>query len=237
MYKRKVFLDELSMKICNKCKEDRPLSEFYSNKKSRDGLSYSCKSCTKEYESNRYLDPKTRQDKLSYEKKKYERLAPEQKTELSKSKDHRKYNKKYYWINRKSLLDANKKWRDNNLEWQRKQSKKRYATAMGNLNSRMSCSINKALRLNGSSKDGQGWNVVVGYTLDQLRDHLESLFVDGMGWHNRDMWHIDHIIPQSFFKFSSPNDVEFRMCWRMENLQPLWAIDNIRKGNKIRAVA
>jgi len=28
-------------------------------------------------------------------------------------------------------------------------------------------------------------------------------------------------------------DTEFRMCWRLENLQPMWALENIRKKNKI----
>ena len=40
----------------------------------------------------------------------------------------------------------------------------------------------------------------------------------------------NHIIPQSFFEFQSTDDVEFRMCWRLENLQPLWAFDNLSKG-------
>ncbi len=66
-----------------------------------------------------------------------------------------------------------------------------------------------------------------------LRDHLESLFTNGMTWENYGKWHIDHIIPKSFFEFSSPNDVEFKMCWRLDNLQPLWAKDNIIKSNKL----
>jgi hypothetical protein len=28
------------------------------------------------------------------------------------------------------------------------------------------------------------------------------------------------------------NDENFKICWSLENLQPLKAIDNIKKGNK-----
>ena len=59
-----------------------------------------------------------------------------------------------------------------------------------------------------------------------------------MNWNNwgrsskdRKTWQIDHIIPQSLFDFSDPKQV--KKCWHYTNLQPLWAIDNMRKGNKI----
>ncbi len=46
-------------------------------------------------------------------------------------------------------------------------------------------------------------------------------------------WHIDHIIPKSSFSFQNNTDQGFKKCWALSNLQPLWAIDNIRKGSKI----
>lgn len=73
----------------------------------------------------------------------------------------------------------------------------------------------------------------IGYTVGDLLKHLEERFTKGMNWYNYGKWHIDHIIPQDFFEFESTNDVEFKMCWRLENLQPLWSGDNIKKGNKI----
>jgi len=36
-------------KACTKCGEDKPLSEFYKNKRARDGLQYRCKSCQNLY--------------------------------------------------------------------------------------------------------------------------------------------------------------------------------------------
>ncbi len=74
---------------------------------------------------------------------------------------------------------------------------------------------------------------VLGYSVKELKIHLEEQFTKGMSWENYGKWHIDHIVPVSFFEFDSTRDVEFKMCWRLENLQPLWAKDNIRKSNKL----
>lgn len=100
------------------------------------------------------------------------------------------------------------------------------------LSASLSCGIRSSL-VNG--KSGRHWEFLVGYTLENLVKHLELQFVDGMSWGNYGQWHIDHIIPVSFFKYDSPDDVEFKMCWRLENLQPLWAVDNLKKTNKLVA--
>ena len=65
-------------------------------------------------------------------------------------------------------------------------------------------------------------------------DHIESQFKDGMTWDNygKNGWHIDHIIPKSLFQFKSSEDDEFKQCWALCNLQPMWAFDNLSKGNK-----
>lgn len=81
-------------------------------------------------------------------------------------------------------------------------------------------------------KNGCKWEALAGYTCDDLMRHLESLFVDGMTWENMGEWHIDHIRPQSSFSYSDASDPEFKVCWAMENLQPLWELDNLRKGAK-----
>jgi hypothetical protein len=78
---------------------------------------------------------------------------------------------------------------------------------------------------------------LVGYSVIELRDHLESLFLPGMSWENYGEWHIDHIIPDSRFKYASAGDPSFKKSWALQNLQPLWAKDNLSKGNKIREAA
>lgn len=95
------------------------------------------------------------------------------------------------------------------------------------LNARVRAAIHKCLRrrLTPSS-----WMEIVGYTLDELRAHLEAQFADGMGWHNMGAWHIDHKRPLSSFSIAGADCPEFRAAWALENLQPLWAEDNLRKG-------
>ena len=69
----------------------------------------------------------------------------------------------------------------------------------------------------------------LGCEIELLKEHLEKQFVDGMTWENKGDWHIDHIIPLSSAK---TEDELYKLC-HYTNLQPLWAIDNIKKGKKI----
>ena len=81
-------------------------------------------------------------------------------------------------------------------------------------------------------KRGRSWATLTGYSLADLRSHIEALFVPGMMWTNYGTWHVDHIRPLSSFRISGPDCPQFREAWALDNLQPLWAIDNIRKGAK-----
>ena len=82
---------------------------------------------------------------------------------------------------------------------------------------------------NGKMKD------ILGFTADELKQHLESQFIDGMNWDAlmRGEIHIDHKIPINNFKPQSEDDPAFKECWALSNLQPLWAKDNLSKGCKI----
>lgn len=70
---------------------------------------------------------------------------------------------------------------------------------------------------------------LIGYTKEQLREHIESQFVDGMGWDNKSEWHIDHIKPVSVFLKEGITDP--KVINALSNLQPLWAKDNLSKGS------
>lgn len=75
----------------------------------------------------------------------------------------------------------------------------------------------------------------LGYTMQELRRHLERQFMDGMSWDNhasllprnqlRNAWAIDHIVPKSAF-----GDHECRAAFRLSNLRPLWWKENMRKA-------
>jgi hypothetical protein len=72
---------------------------------------------------------------------------------------------------------------------------------------------------------------LLGYSLEDLMNHIESKFQDGMSWSNHGSWHIDHIKPVCSFSFSSKYSPEFKKCWSLDNLRPLWAIDNLKKSH------
>lgn len=78
------------------------------------------------------------------------------------------------------------------------------------------------------------------YSINELKKHLESKFYkdpktnEDMSWDNYGLkgWHIDHIKPESWFAYDSCKDSEFKECWSLNNLQPMWSWQNIDKSNK-----
>jgi len=68
----------------------------------------------------------------------------------------------------------------------------------------------------------------LGCTSQEFKQHLESKFTDGMTWDNYPQWHVDHIKPISLAK----TEQEAIELSHYTNLQPLWAADNLSKGNK-----
>ncbi|WP_313250779.1 hypothetical protein [Stenotrophomonas sp.] len=70
----------------------------------------------------------------------------------------------------------------------------------------------------------------LGYSLQELVDHLQGQFSPGMTMENYGRWHVDHIRPCASFDQTDPE--EFAACWALSNLQPLWAADNVRKGSR-----
>jgi len=97
------------------------------------------------------------------------------------------------------------------------------------LNNAVSAQIYQALKGN---KKGRRWEELVGYTLEELVGRLEVQFGEKMNWDNYgDYWHIDHIKPKSLFEYTSSEDLEFKKCWMLENLQPLEKIANLEKSD------
>jgi len=83
-------------------------------------------------------------------------------------------------------------------------------------------------------KNGRGWESLVGYTAKRLIRHLERQFEIGMSWENYGAgWHLEHKIPVSAFNFTKTNHLDFRECWSLKNLRPMWAKENLSKGAKI----
>ena len=101
---------------------------------------------------------------------------------------------------------------------------------MCRLRKNISKQIHRALT---DKKRGLSWELLVGYTVNDLRRSLENQFQPGMTWDNYGDWHIDHKIPHSAFNYISHEDIDFRKCWEISNLQPMWAKNNLIKGAKL----
>ena len=177
--------------------------------------------------------------KKYYEENKEKMLNGHRKWRDENKEKLKEYHKKYEEENKEKISKKKKEYRsrpevkERNRISGKKHDDKRRKDPIFRFNQNISRSINLSLKKNNLSKNGRHWEDLVGYTSQELRDHLEKLFQSGMTWDNRGLWHIDHIIPKSFFKIKEVGDPEFRICWRLENLQPLWAVDNIRKKNRI----
>ena len=98
------------------------------------------------------------------------------------------------------------------------------------LSNALSSAVYVSLR---KGKKGRHWEVLVGYTVAILMKHVEKMFTEGMSWDNYGKWHIDHIIPRVAFHYTSTDDIDFKRCWSLSNLQPLWARDNEVKHSTI----
>lgn len=231
---------ECNMKICKKCNKEKSLDDFYKDI-TKDGHKNICKQCCIASRKQYYRDNIERECKYSARRyrenignfraklKEYKKNNPEKVAE-SIARWHKK--------NQGKIRIFAKKWKEDNIE--------RFATYYRRANAKRSLNTNYRIHRNISNAIARCINKnrtekrtfeILGYTTEELKTHLESLFLDGMTWANYSKWHIDHKIPRSFFVFDSPDDVEFKMCWRLENLQPMWAKDNLAKGNKIRRVA
>jgi hypothetical protein len=106
------------------------------------------------------------------------------------------------------------------------------AEPMIRLNASMRAAIYHSIKHN---KAGNTWQSLVGFSLSQLKAHIEKQFLPGMTWENygKDGWEIDHRIPLVAHNFSSFDQLDFQRAWSLKNLRPLWASENRSKSDKI----
>lgn len=143
------------------------------------------------------------------------------------------------WViqNKEHLKEYHKKWRDKNINRHR-ENKRNYEKArkhkdpiyklIGNFRT----AIYTVLKENNMTKYGHYFEIL-DYTPDDLVKHLSSKLKDGMTWENYGDWHVDHKLPITSFRFKDIYDSEFKKCWSLENLQPMWGKENISKSNHI----
>ena len=147
------------------------------------------------------------------------------------------------------VIRARKYRQENKVEIKSKRNErvrhKRVENPSFKLRENISRSIRGALKENRSSKNGLSFLTFVGYTMSELKGHLEKQFEPWMTWENWGVynsktwndndsttwtWQIDHVIPQSKLLYANMTDDNFSKCWSLNNLRPFSAKQNFLNG-------
>jgi len=149
----------------------------------------------------------------------------------------KEYVKSWYEQNKEHRKEYLKKYREKNADKIRETKRNYEKTRKSNdplykLISNFRTAIYQVLKENNVKKNGHYFDILK-YTPQQLIEHLEKQFSNGMTWDNYGLWHVDHKHPISLYNIKEIGDDEFLKCWSLDNLQPMWGSENIKKSNKL----
>ena len=215
------------MKKCTKCKLLKNKTEFYENKRSKDGLNYSCKTCFK-------LTVKKRADYLySLKEKKINKTDDPlyfKKYNIKNKEIIKEKRKKYYNENKERLLLINKNYYNKNKKNINRHNAIKAKERVKNsdllkLILRIRNLIRKSIKNKNYTKKSRTY-FILGCDYVFFKEYIESQFTKDMNWNNI---HLDHIKPISLAK----NENEVIELNHYTNFQPLLSLDNLKKSNKI----
>lgn len=129
-------------------------------------------------------------------------------------------------------IESGKRWKLENKERVAELDILRHKRRWANPNYRLSKNFSNKVNLLIRDKNNTHIFDLLGYSIEDLKLHIEKQFQEGMSWDNYGKWHIDHIRPICSFKYDSNNDPEFKACWALSNLRPLWAKYNYQKSHE-----
>jgi hypothetical protein len=216
---------------CTKCQEVKELTEFYVRKDAKKGYTSHCKVCiqarhhAKEFEAPQdgvkvctRCNTEKHVTEFGNMVHAYDGLKPHCKA------CHANVQLEYVDKNREAV---NSRHRSNNVQHAARARKRRATDPAFKLRQNLASRILHALK--NQQKSASTMNLV-GCSLEDLKKHLESKFTEGMTWDNHGQWHIDHIRPCASFDLTKPE--QQKECFHWSNLQPLWALDNLRKNSR-----
>lgn len=140
--------------------------------------------------------------------------------------------RRHYEKNKDARNEIASKYKKDNHEWIRTwrnnyQKERRNSDVLFRVSQNIRSRVNLIIRKNKEITSG-GLKDTLGCSLLELKSHIEKRFVDGMSWDNYGEWHLDHIMPL----ISAKTSEELNALCHYTNMQPLWAVDNLRKGAK-----
>jgi hypothetical protein len=139
--------------------------------------------------------------------------------------------------NQEHRREYHKQWRTENVDKWRKtkrdyEKNRKDSDPLYKLIANFRTAIYQVLKESNVEKNKSYFDIL-GYTPEELIIHLEKQFKDDMTWDNYGVWHVDHKLPITSFDIQEMGDEEFMKCWCLDNLQPMWGEENIRKSNKL----
>jgi hypothetical protein len=243
-------------KICKTCNLELTIDQYH---KPNMGSCKKCTNIKQKEDRLKNLEKRRKMNLASYYKKREENLARAksyaEKTKESKAeydKRYREENKakiaeyKKQWAieNAQQVFNQQKKYRQENAEKLSKEKSEYTKNNRPKINARQSKydkkrrandplyrlirnTRNMVLRYILGSKDKKTQEIV-GCTFEELKLHIEKQFTEGMTWDNYGIngWHIDHIKPLAM----ASTQEEIMASNHYTNLQPMWALDNLKKG-------
>ena len=239
-------MEEAGKKVCKSCLEEKEVCEFY---KRKEGLFSKCKSCLKlKYEDNK-------EDILQNRKQYYENNRESVLERVSlynkdNSEKRKSYHKKYYIENKEALNIKSAQYYEDNRERMLTLCKEYYYENKEDIIAKFSekykndevfklihnirglIRISFKIACKGKYSKSKKTENILGCTIEEFIEHLQSLFTEGMTLENHgnceECWQIDHKIPIS----SAKTEEEIIKLNHYTNLQPLWRFDNLSKGKK-----
>lgn len=181
-----------------------------------------------------------------YIKNKIKKLNSNKKWKLKNKEKVKSQRRQHYLNNIEKVSNQNKLWKQQNHITYKQKNKEYYQKNKLKINKqilfklqtepffKIIFNLRKRIRASFKVKKWQKTNSIrqiIGCEYSYLIQHFEQKFQPGMTWENQGKWHVDHIIPLSSAK---TKEELYQLC-HYTNLQPLWAIDNLRKGAKIEA--
>lgn len=223
--KPKIVVDysKITSKICVDCGIDKPHSDYHKTiKHGRRTVQSRCIPCMAIYKKNRYWS----NHEVELAKMTRSRLKPEN---VEQRKDYYQKNKEDY-AKRAKIYQADEEKRNRKRE---RHTIRKETDVVYNLKRRLRQRLRAKLReiKNGTYKY-QSSLILLGCDMAYFKQYIESKFTDGMCWEKLSEIHIDHIEPLDNFDLTD-FEQQKKAC-HYTNLQPLWWVDNLIKGNRIQ---
>ena len=245
-------------KVCTKCHEVKPFTAFGPGR-DRNKLRYDCRACHNALVKAKYNE---NPEASALAMREYRKAHPEQEA-TNRKKYHKTYAEKHGETLKQHNKEYFAKWSSDNAEYKTEYSRVYYAEnkekikaqrltryyankdehmayhkkymldrnradinfrLAGNIRHRIYAAIKSNKRGGSAVKD-------LGITIPELKEYLALRFTEGMSWDNYGLWHVDHIKP--LISFDLTDREQFLEAVHYTNLQPLWASENIHKGDKL----